>query len=53
MLFGELHVPQVLGVTALVSNAKLGVGLPRRVTVVLTALVVSGVILRLGHPETA
>ena len=49
VFLSELHVPQVLGVTTLVPDAELGIGLPGGVPVSLAALVVVGVILRLGH----
>merc|ERR1712029_516586 len=46
---GVLHVPQVFGVPALVTDQSLHVGLPGGVPVSLAALVVVGVILGLGH----
>ena len=49
MLLGKLHVPQVLGIHALQLDALFGGGFPRRISVILTSLIVIGVILGLCH----
>ncbi len=51
MLFGELEVPQELGVHPLHLVPGLGRGLPRGVAVSLPVLIMIRVILRLGHDE--
>jgi len=49
VLLGKLHVLQKLWITSLHAHVPLDRGFPQSVTMILSALVVSGVVLTLGH----